>query len=351
MMYSNGRNEDGMSNKKLAGIIVACAIAMTVIIVMITRTPMYTVSISVSPSGAGSVSPSGGEYESGTQITLTATPASGYTFDYWTGDMFETSPTAVITIISDMYITAQFAKTYTLTTNVSSLGAGSVSPSAGQYKSGSQVILTVAAANGYKFDHWGVSLSDTSSTKIVIMDSDREITAHFIKTYALTTNVSPSGAGSVSPSSGEYESGSQITLEARPASDYTFDYWGGDASGHVSTITIELDSDKDIIAHFAPATFKSITFTGSSDRTTPPFTTTTSEWVIDWSYIPDYEYPEYATFGFLVYPRGETVDFVKSVLFPESTSGSTYSYAGPGEYYIEVLCANIKSWKITIKPP
>ena len=34
---------------------------------------------------AGSVSPSGGEYESGLQITLTATPASGYTFDYWDG--------------------------------------------------------------------------------------------------------------------------------------------------------------------------------------------------------------------------------------------------------------------------
>jgi hypothetical protein len=33
------------------------------------------------------VSPSGGEYESGLQITLIATPASGYIFVNWTGDV------------------------------------------------------------------------------------------------------------------------------------------------------------------------------------------------------------------------------------------------------------------------
>lgn len=100
-----------------------------------------------------------------------------------------------------------------------------------------------------------------------------------------------------------------------------------------------------------PETFSPITFIGASDKTTAPFEVTTIEWVIDWSYIPDPEYPEYAVFGFYVYPRGETVMYVEAVLFPESTSGTTYSYAGIGEYYIAVGCANVQSWEITISPP
>ena len=71
-------------------------------------TPAYTLSVIASPSGAGWVSPSGGEYESGDQVTLTANPASGYTFDRWSGGASGTSPTIVITMFSDKSITANF---------------------------------------------------------------------------------------------------------------------------------------------------------------------------------------------------------------------------------------------------
>lgn len=99
-----------------------------------------------------------------------------------------------------------------------------------------------------------------------------------------------------------------------------------------------------------PETFSPITFTGSSDKTTSPFEVTTEEWIIDWSYVPDSEYPEYAAFGFFIYPRGETAMYVESISSPGSTSDSTYSYAGSGEYYITVLCANVESWEIIIRP-
>jgi uncharacterized repeat protein (TIGR02543 family) len=69
-------------------------------------------------------------------------------------------------------------------------------------------------------------------------------------THTLTTIVSPSGAGSVSPSGGQYESGVQVTLTASPASGYTFDHWSGSASGTTTTITITIDSDTSLIANF-----------------------------------------------------------------------------------------------------
>lgn len=74
------------------------------------------------------------------------------------------------------------------------------------------------------------------------------------QTYTLSISVGPSGAGSVSPSSGEYEPGVQVTLTATPASGYTFDYWDGDASGSSATVTIIMDSDKIVIAHFTDTT-------------------------------------------------------------------------------------------------
>ena len=99
-----------MSKKKLAGIIVVCIIAIIVIVVLATPTPTptYTLSVSVNPPEAGSVSPSGGEYESGLQITLTATPASGYTFDYWDDAASGSSNTVTITMNSNKTITAHF---------------------------------------------------------------------------------------------------------------------------------------------------------------------------------------------------------------------------------------------------
>jgi hypothetical protein len=98
------------------------------------------------------------------------------------------------------------------------------------------------------------------------------------------------------------------------------------------------------------ATFEPITITGSGDKTSPPFMVTTNEWVIDWSYVPNLEYPKMAVFGFFVYPRGKTAGSVASASFADE-KGTTYCYADAGEYYVDVIAANIESWTITISPP
>jgi len=105
-----------MSKNKLAGIIVACTIAIIVAIALFTIKPWegtpsgetYTLTTIVNPSGAGSVSPSGGKYESGDQVTLTAIPASGYIFDHWSGSTSDTTSTITITMDWDKRLTANF---------------------------------------------------------------------------------------------------------------------------------------------------------------------------------------------------------------------------------------------------
>ncbi len=97
--------------------------------------------------------------------------------------------------------------------------------------------------------------------------------------------------------------------------------------------------------------FESIIITGIGDKTSQPFRVTTKEWIVNWSYVPYPEYPELGVFRFFVYPTGESVMFVDSMLLPRGTSGSIYSYAGVGEYYIKVTASNIESWEVVISPP
>lgn len=103
-----------MSKKKLAGIVVGCIMVVIVVIaITIPREPtppahVYALTADISPSGAGSVSPSGGEYEPGVQVTLTASPASGYTFENWSGSASGTTSTITITMDSDKSLTAHF---------------------------------------------------------------------------------------------------------------------------------------------------------------------------------------------------------------------------------------------------
>jgi len=102
---------EGKSKKKIAGIIVACVIAIVVIIVLFSTKPWertYTLSASIYPSQAGFVLPSGGEYKSGEQVTLTAIPNTGYTFDHWSGITSATTSTVSITMDAHKSLIAHF---------------------------------------------------------------------------------------------------------------------------------------------------------------------------------------------------------------------------------------------------
>ena len=121
------------------------------------------------------------------------------------------------------------------------------------------------------------------------------------------------------------------------------------ASPALPTTSATTTSPKNTQTTTTSPTFTPIILSGSSSKKTPPFYIPTEEWIIEWSYEPDQEYPEYADFSFYIYPRGETLFPVEYFLYVDK-SGSSYSYAGSGEYYIEVNSYDVESWTITIKP-
>jgi hypothetical protein len=68
--------------------------------------------------------------------------------------------------------------------------------------------------------------------------------------FSLTIDITPENSGLINVSSGSYESGTSLELEATPNSIYRFKEWQGDLLGNKSTASILIDGDKTITAVF-----------------------------------------------------------------------------------------------------
>ena len=70
----------------------------------------YVLTTSANPSAGGSVSrsPNASSYSPGTVVTLTATPASGYTFTGWSGGASGANATTTVTMNANTSVTANF---------------------------------------------------------------------------------------------------------------------------------------------------------------------------------------------------------------------------------------------------
>ena len=143
---------------------------------------------------------------------------------------------------------------YSLTTSVSPVEGGTISPESGEYNEGTSVSITANANSEYIFKDW-TGASGSEQTITVIMDANKTITANFVKKkYKLIVNTE--GNGSVeeelikSGSANEYNSGSIIRLTAKPANGCRFVEWKGDLTGNTNPIEITMDSEKTVTAVF-----------------------------------------------------------------------------------------------------
>jgi hypothetical protein len=211
---------------------------------------IYALAASVSPSGGGSVSPPGGTYDENSSVIVAATPAAGYRFDHWSGDASGNTNPLTLNMNTAKNVTANFVKVYALTALVDPTGGGTVNPGSGSFVESSNVTLTALAAAGYRFDHWSGDVSGNVSTVTIVMNSDKTVTAGFVKTYTLTVSASPAAGGSVSPTDGTYDTGATVTLTAAAAPGYRFDHWEGDAAGNTLSVTVTMSGNKNVMAVF-----------------------------------------------------------------------------------------------------
>lgn len=221
----------------------------------------YTLTVAVSPSNGGAVTraPDQAQYASGTAVTLTAAPSSGYEFTRWAGDVSGTANPATVTMSANRSVSAVFTSTtpmFALSTAASPATGGSVSrsPRQDEYAPGTAVTLTAAPAAGYEFTRWEGDLAGTANPATVTMDAAKSVVAVFTPTtyYTLTVNLSPPAGGSVSrsPDLAQYAPGTVVTLRATPAAGYAFSRWEGGLSGTSNPATIAMTADRSVTAVF-----------------------------------------------------------------------------------------------------
>jgi len=165
----------------------------------------------------------------GTEVTLTATPSSGYQFKEWqvvSGGVTVTDNKFTIGT-SDVTVKAIFEAIPTYTVTVQNNGNGTASADVTSGPEGTEVTLTATPSTGYLFKEWqvisgGVTVTDN---KFTIGTSDVTVKAVFeaIPSYTVTVQNDGNGTASADVTSGP--EGTKVTLTATPSTGYQFKEW------------------------------------------------------------------------------------------------------------------------------
>ena len=251
------------------------------------------------PTAAGTAARTcSGNFAFNANLTLTATPAAGSSFNGWSGACTGTASTCTVAMTAARSVTANFAlapHTLTLTASRGSTSAsGSVSsnpaglncatPTAAgvassncsaNFSSGTSVTLTALPASGSAFTGWSGACTGTGRTCTLTLSASRNVTANFgpgAATAALTVNAakgtatasgsvssSPAGVSCTTPAAaGQTQAtcnthfgwNSSVTLTATAAAGSTFTGWSGACTGPTPTCTVTMSAAQSVTATF-----------------------------------------------------------------------------------------------------
>lgn len=249
---------------------------------------VQTHAVTVTKSGAGLVTSSTSAVKCGkvckaTQshgslLALTATPASGSVFIGWSGACTGAGVCSV-PVNEATSVHAEFRKShYRLKYRQLGKGLGTVTSDQGTLQcsrdcssmvaSTEPVTLTAQPAEGSYFAGWSGACAGVSSNSCTVsMTTSRTVKATFQRIkHALDTTVEgigkgritslPKGVDCASECSRLFNSGTLVTLTARPAKGSLFAGWGGACSGtSTRSCVVPMSQAQSAVAHFTPSHF------------------------------------------------------------------------------------------------
>lgn len=158
----------------------------------VSKTGTGSGTVTSAPAGISCGSTCSAAFDTGSQVTLTATATAGSVFAGWSGAGCSGTGTCQAAMNGDQAVTATFATappvTHTLTVSRSGTGSGTVTSSpagiscgstcSDAFAAGTQVTLSATAAAGSVFAGWGGGCSGTG-TCVVTLGGDTTVTATF----------------------------------------------------------------------------------------------------------------------------------------------------------------------------
>jgi uncharacterized protein (TIGR03437 family) len=204
---------------------------------------------------------------------VTATPASGYFFERWSGfpslvaNGLAANPVRVANLGGLAEYRAMFKKSPLHVVDSSPRGVQVIvdggsyyTPAAFPWVAGTahQIWAVVPQLQGnnthrFTFRNWD---DGSSGLRTVTATADgATFTANFREEFLLDTGVIGSGLVRVSPGSadGFYEAGTRVSATAVPGPGRAFGYWLGDLAGSSATQTVAMDQQRSVTAYFGTA--------------------------------------------------------------------------------------------------
>lgn len=188
----------------------------------------YEVTTVANPEAGGQVT-GAGTYVYGSEVTVVATPAAGYTFQGWyeNDELVSDELSYSLEVFDNHDFTAKFGlNQYAVNTSAVPAEGGSTTGD-GVYDYGTVVTVTATANTGYTFAGWyngNEKVSDEAEFPVVVTQN-LHLTAKFeCNQYSVTTQADPAEGGTTS-GDGTYSHGALATVKAAAETGYTFIGW------------------------------------------------------------------------------------------------------------------------------
>ncbi len=213
----------------------------------------FTVTVSSDPTDGGTVT-GGGTYIYGQTCTITATPATGYTFYAWGGDISSTNPTYTFTVTGNTNCVAQFDLEYYPILVLPNSDEGGDCNGSGYFPYGEICTVTAMSFFGHYFANWtedGEVISTDSIYSFTVTGARTLIGNFELETKEVTATVDPAEAGSIS-GTGSYLFGDEVTLTVIRNEDWAFQNWteNGEVVSEEMTYTFLVTRNRNLVAHF-----------------------------------------------------------------------------------------------------
>ena len=256
----------------------------------------YDIMVVASPTEGGTVTGAGTYYEQ-SRVTLTATPATHYTFVGWqlNGTTVSTSASYQIIVTGDATYTAVFAPMTAHNIAITQPTGAAITSDLATAYAGDVVTVTYTVESGYFFVEWSVVdayglpvevTANGQSGQFTMPDSDVTVTATFTTGYTVTLNQTANGTISADQTTG-LQPGDHVTLTATPDAGCVFLAWYAYRTGNPRDV-VDVIANTTIIMPASDVTVQAIFVTEEEHEASLGSGTTTH------NYIPTYTRAQYS---------------------------------------------------------
>ena len=226
--------------------------------------------LTLTSTAGGTTSPPPGVYShtQADRVLVKAEPGANARFAGWSGDVPDGQQTVnPIRVIMDRNksVKANFVIQRTLNVQTGANGTVVEAPGTYVYDHGTLVSLKAIPQQGYGFAGWTGDVpagKEKNNPLSLTMDKDRTVKANFRLMRTLKVAATAGGITTPAPGTYQYLDGTQVTLTGIPDAHYECVGWTGDTTGGGTTLTVTMDQDISVTAHFQRKIYKVLDLTG-----------------------------------------------------------------------------------------